>query len=262
MPMGDFFPLNDAQKGMSYYNSSLVSAVDIAYHFGGKNPELLSIAEKQGAVTLDDAGLSVALDIKAGKTRPFNKKSIELLDGPKGKQGAVGILRQGNLELVFKYTAHGLSHGHFDKLSYSLFDQGKEVVQDYGLARYVNIEQKGGGNYLKENKTWAKQTIAHNTLVQNETSHFKGKYDIGSRFHSEKYIFNVENDTVYVASAKENNAYADTGTKLHRTMALINDAHLENPFVLDIMRVTSKSSNQYDLPFYYLGQLCKPIFNI
>ena len=37
---GEFFLLNDAQKGMSYYNTSLVSAVDIAYHFGVNNPEL------------------------------------------------------------------------------------------------------------------------------------------------------------------------------------------------------------------------------
>ena len=257
---GDFFLLNDAQKGMSYYNSSLVSAVDIAYHFGGNNPELLSIAEKQGTVTLDDAGLSVALGIKAGKAKPFNKTSIELSDGPKGNQGAVGILRQGNIELVFKYTAHGLSHGHFDKLSYSLFDEGEEVVQDYGLVRYVNIEQKGGGNYLKENKTWAKQTIAHNTLVQNETSHFKGKYDIGSKYHSEKYLFNIENNDIHVASAKESNAYLDQGTKLHRTMALIKDTKLDNPFVLDILRVTSKTSNQYDLPFYYLGQIMQTNF--
>ena len=50
-----------------------------------------------------------------------------------------------------------------------------KLLQDYGLARFVNIEQKGGGNYLKENKTWAKQTIAHNTITQNETSHFNGE---------------------------------------------------------------------------------------
>ena len=76
--------------------------------------------------------------------------------------------------MVFKYAAQGSSHGHYDKLSYSLYENGEEVIQDYGLARFVNIEQKGGGNYLKENKTWAKQTIAHNTVTQNETSHFKG----------------------------------------------------------------------------------------
>ena len=255
---GEFFLLNDAQKGMSYYSRSLVSAVDIAYHFGGNNPELLSIAEKQGKVTLDDAGLAIALGIKEGKAQPFNKKSIELSDGPNGNQGAVGIIRSGDLELVYKYTAHGLSHGHFDKLSYALFDEGKEVVQDYGLVRYVNVEQKGGGNYLKENKTWAKQTIAHNSLIQNETSHFRGKYDISSNHHSEKYVFDVDDESLQVASAKENNAYE--GSKFHRTMVVIKDEDYDNPYVLDIVRVTSETSNQYDLPFYYLGQIMQTNF--
>jgi len=255
---GDFFLLNDAQKGMSYFNGSLVSAVDIAYHFGGNDPELLSVAKKQGEVTLDDAGLAVALGIKEGKTKPFVKKSIELSDGANGDKGAVGILRSGNLELVHKYTAHGLSHGHYDKLSFALFQDGKEVVQDYGMARFVNIEQKGGGNYLKENTTWAKQSIAHNALVQNEVSHFQGKYDIGSKYHSDKYIFNVDNDSLQVSSAKEENAYPST--KLHRTMVTIKDSDYDNPYVLDIMRVASENSNQYDLPFYYIGQLMQTSF--
>lgn len=255
---GEFFLLNDAQKGMSYFNASLISTVDIGYHFGGNNPELLSIAKKQDKVTLDDAGLAVALGIKEGKEKPFVKKSIELSDGANGDEGAVGILRSDDLELVFKYTAHGLSHGHYDKLSFALFDDGKEVVQDYGMARFVNIEQKGGGNYLKENKTWAKQTIAHNTIVQNETSQFQGKYDIGSKHHSNKYIFNVDNDSLQVASAKEENAYP--GTKLHRTLITIKDSDSDKPYVLDIMRVESENSNQYDLPFYYLGQIMQTSF--
>lgn len=256
---GDFFLLNDAQKGMSYYNSSLVSAVNIAYHFGGKNPELLSIAKKQGEITLDDSGLSVALGLKEGKEKPFNKKSIELSDGANGNEGAVGILRSDDLEVVFKYTAHGLSHGHYDKLSFALFENGKEVVQDYGMSRYVNIEQKGGGNYLKENKTWAKQSISHNTLVQNETSHFKGKYDNASQHHSNSYIFNIENQNLQVASAKEENAYP--GTKMQRTMVVIKDNDDSKPYLLDILKVVSDQTNQYDLPFYYLGQLMQTSFN-
>ncbi|MFV9552432.1 heparinase II/III domain-containing protein [Algibacter sp. PT7-4] len=255
---GDFFLLNDAQKGMSYYNSSLIATVNIGYHFGGNNPELLSIAKKQDRVTLDDAGLAVALGIKAGKEKPFVKKSIELSDGAKGDEGAVGILRSKELELVYKYTAHGLSHGHYDKLSYALFENGEEVVQDYGMGRFVNIEQKGGGNYLKENKTWAKQTIAHNTITQNQQSQFKGKYDIGSQYHADKYIFSVDNDSIQVASAKTDNAYP--GTKLHRTMAVINDSNFVKPYVLDIMRVNSEKSNQYDLPFYYLGHIMQTNF--
>ncbi|UMB59167.1 heparinase II/III family protein [Lutibacter sp. A80] len=255
---GEFFLLNDAQKGMSYFNSSLISTVDIGYHFGGNNPELLSIAKMQDEVTLDDAGLAVALGIKEGKEKPFIKKSIQLSDGPDGDQGAVGILRSDDLEVVFKYTAHGLSHGHYDKLSFALFEDGVEVVQDYGMSRFVNIEQKGGGNYLKENTTWAKQTIAHNTITQNEKSQFKGKYDIASNYHSNKYIFSVVDKKVQVASAKEENAYP--GTKLHRTMVTIKDEAYKNPYVLDIMRVTSDNTNQYDLPFYFLGQIMQADF--
>lgn len=255
---GDFFPLNDGQKGMSYYNDALVTAVDISYHFGEQDPGLLSIAAEQNKVLLDDSGLAVTLGIKNGKAKPFDKKSINLSDGPEGKQGGVGILRNEGLELVFKYAAQGSSHGHYDKLSYSLHENGNEVLQDYGLARFVNIEQKGGGNYLKENKTWAKQTIAHNTLVQNVTSHFQGEYEIGSKHHSDLYYFDVSDRKVQIVSATETNAYP--GTEMHRTMALIKDKNFEKPFLLDIMKVTSDKENQYDFPFYFMGQVIQTNF--
>ncbi|MEO9660102.1 MAG: alginate lyase family protein [Maribacter dokdonensis] len=252
---GDFFPLNDGQKGMSYYNNALVTAVDISYYFGNQDPGLLSIAAKQNKVLLDDTGLAVALGVKNGKAEPFEKKSINLSDGPEGKQGGVGILRSDGLELVFKYASQGSSHGHYDKLSYSYYENGDEVLQDYGLARFVNIEQKGGGNYLKENKTWAKQTIAHNTLVQNERSHYQGKYDIGSKYHPNLYLFDSSQEDIQIVSATETNAYP--GTKMHRTMAIIKQDGFEKPFMLDILKVTSDSTNQYDLPFYFMGQVVK-----
>ena len=252
---GDFFPLNDGQKGMSYYNNALVTAVDISYYFGNQDPGLLSIAAKQNKVLLDDTGLAVALGVKNGKAEPFEKKSINLSDGPEGKQGGVGILRSDGLELVFKYASQGSSHGHYDKLSYSYYENGNEVLQDYGLARFVNIEQKGGGNYLKENKTWAKQTVAHNTLVQNEQSHYQGKYDIGSKYHPNLYLFDSSQENIQIVSASETNAYP--GTKMHRTMAIIKQDGFEKPFMLDILKVTSDSTNQYDLPFYFMGQVVK-----
>lgn len=258
---GEFFAFNDAQKGMSYFSRSLVSAVDIAYHYGSQNPQLLSIAESQDQVLLDQAGLSVAKAIRDGKSEPFAKQSINLTDGSDGSQGGVAVLRYGNedLTLVFKYAAQGLSHGHYDKLSFSLFEKGEEVLQDYGLARFVNIEQKGGGNYLKENKTWAKQTIAYNTITQNQTSHFNGDYPTGSKHHSELHFFDASRDDVQVVSAKENNAYP--GTKMHRTMAVIKHRNFEKPFVLDIMKLTSSAKNQYDLPFYFLGQVLDSNFD-
>ena len=256
---GEFFPLNDGQKGMSYYSRELVTAVNIAYKYGNQDAGLLSIAEKQNEVLLDDSGFSVALAIKNGEAKPFQKKSINLSDGSEGKQGGVGILRSEDLELVFKYAAQGSSHGHYDKLSFSLYENGQEIIQDYGLARFVNIEQKGGGNYLKENKTWAKQTIAHNTVTQNETSHFDAKYDIGSQHHSELHYFSSENENVQVVSAKETNAYP--GTELLRTMVVIKDKDFEKPYLLDIMKINSSKENQYDFPYYFLGQVLNTNFD-
>ncbi|EWH10750.1 heparinase II/III-like protein [Catenovulum agarivorans DS-2] len=257
---GNFFPLNDGQKGMSYYTASLVTAVNIAYYYGGKNPQLLSIAQKQNQVLLDQSGLAVAIAIREGKAQPYVKQSINLSDGINGQQGGVGILRYGNedLTLVFKYAAQGLSHGHYDKLSFSYYQKGNEVLQDYGLVRFVNIGQKGGGNYLKENATWAKSTIAHNTLSQNQQMHFGGKYAVASQHHSELYFYDDSNADVQVVSATESNAYP--GSKMHRTMALIKDEHFEQAYLLDIMKVDSNSKNEYDLPFYYMGQVISTNF--
>jgi len=257
---GEFFPLNDGQKGMSYHSRELVTAVDIAYHVGGQDPRLLSIAEEQGQVLLDDSGFSVAAAIRDGKTKKFEKKSVNLSDGADGKQGGVALLRYGkeDLTLVFKYAAQGLSHGHYDKLSFSLYEEGDEVLQDYGLVRFVNIEQKGGGNYLAENTTWAKQTIAHNTMTQNETSHFEGKYEVGSQYHSELQFFDASDRNVQVVSALEANAYP--GTVMRRTMAVIKNEEFEKPFLLDILKVNSEKENQYDLPFYYMGQMIEVNF--
>ncbi len=258
---GEFFPLNDGQKGMSYNARELVTAVDIAYHFGGGNRQLLSIASQQGQVLLDDTGIAVAIAVRDNQAAPFRKTSVNLSDGPNGRQGGVAVLRQGNedLALVFKYSAQGLSHGHYDKLSYSLYERGTEVLQDYGLVRFVNIGQKGGGNYLPENATWAKQTVAHNTIVQNETSHFGGEYEIGSRHHSVLHFFDASDPRVQIASANDANAYP--GTKLQRTVALIQDESLDRPYLLDVFRVTSSVSNRYDLPFYFMGQVISTNFS-
>ncbi|MEM7282710.1 MAG: alginate lyase family protein [Pseudomonadota bacterium] len=257
---GEFFPLNDGQKGMSYYSRELVTAVNIAFLVGGEDPSLLGVAEKQGQSLLDDAGIAVAKAVRDGKTKEFEKKSVNLSDGSDGKQGGVAVLRYGkeDLTLVFKYAAQGLSHGHYDKLSFSLYERGQEVLQDYGLSRFVNIGQKGGGNYLPENTTWAKQTVAHNTLTLNETSHFRGEYDVGSQHHSDLYFYDDSNVKAQVVSAMESNAYP--GTLLHRTMEVIKNYDFEKPLILDILKVTTTEEHLYDLPFYYFGQVISANF--
>ena len=259
---GQFFPINDAQKGMSWLSREVVSAVDIAYFHGGQDPTLLSIAQLQNTVLLDETGFAVARDISKGLAKPFIQKSIEYRDGADGKQGGVGILRtdskDGELCVVMKYSAQGMGHGHFDKLSYSLYDELGEITQDYGAARWVNIDQKGGGRYLPENQTFAKQSIAHNTLVINEISHYEGKVEKGEANHPDPYYFNCENDGLQVVSAKEIHAYP--GSKMHRTMVLFKDENFQNPILLDVLRVRSDHASQYDLPTWFQGHLLQTNF--
>ena len=261
---GEFFPLNDGQKGMSYQTSSLVSAVDIAYYYGNQDPRLLSVAQQQGQVELDATGLAVAVGIENGKAEPFLKESMLLRDGPKGNQGGVAILRSnynsGTMALVMKNSSHGLSHGHFDKLSYSLYEDGEEVLQDYGLARFVNVEQKNGGGYLKENTTWAKQTIAHNTIVQDERSHFNGVFEESTKYHPEITTFDIENKNLQVVSAVEKSAYP--GTIVNRTMMMVTPDTGAKPYIIDITQIKSEGNHQYDLPLYYQGQVISTDFEL
>ncbi len=257
---GAFFPINDSQKGMSYYSRELVAAVDIAYYYGNKNPELLSIAQKQRQVTLDDAGFSVAKAIKDGKAKPFVRKSIEFTDGGNGDEGGITVLHHqkdhNGLCLVSKYTAQGNSHGHYDKLSFSVHFKGEEVLQDYGSARFVNIDQKSGGTksgvYLDENFSFAKLTIAHNTLNVDEEIHYGGVYETGSKHHPQKYFSVLSADGSQLISAKEKFAYP--GVVMHRTLVMLPDPRLMQPLIIDLFRTESKENHQYDLPYHYFGQ--------
>ena len=248
---GEFFPINDAQKGMSLQSRELVIAVSMAYHYGGNDPGLLSIIEQQGRVPLDDSGLAAARAIAAGKGQDFEFKSLELTDGAAGDEGAIGILRSDALILVMKYAKHGMGHGHFDRLGFLLYDQTGEVIQDYGAARWVNVEHKDGGGYLKENHSWAKETVAHNTLVVNKDSHFDHNVKAADKTPGERYVF-ADNPEIKIVSAKEPNAY--DGIEMQRVMALIEMTELENPLVLDLFSVQGPDESRYDLPLYYKGE--------
>lgn len=254
---GQFFPINDAQKGMSLRSRELIAAVNSIYDYVNPDPRLLAIAALQNKVELDQSGFKISQALKSEEKPVFNRPSIELRDGKDGTEGALGILRQGNAEqelcLAFKYTAQGLGHGHYDKLSYSLYDDQQEVIQDYGAARWVNIDQKAGGRYLPENKTWAKQTIGHNTLVKNKTSHFQATFEVANANHSEGYFFDVSDPNFQVSSAKDHQAYP--GTTMHRTMALLQDEAFEYPLVIDIMRAQSPAKADFDLPLWFQGHL-------
>ena len=124
---GTFFALNDALKEKDYTSNELVTAVDVAWDIYGKDNGLLVVAKKQNRVLLNRGGISIAAAIAAGKNVPefFPYRTVEYTDGVKGDQGGVSVLRNGKgndlTSLIYKYTSHGLSHGHYDKLNYNLY---------------------------------------------------------------------------------------------------------------------------------------------
>jgi hypothetical protein len=259
---GTFFPLNDALKEKDYTSNELVTAIDIAWKVYGADKGLLTVAKKQDKVLLSKGGASIAAAIATTKDIPsyYPYQTVEYVDGNKGTEGGVSFLRNGKgkdlTTLIYKYSSHGLSHGHFDKLNINLFDKGNEILTDYGSARFVGIEQKYGGRYLPENTAYASQTIAHNTIVVDEASQFNADEKLGEQFHADKLFSSITN-AVQVVAAKEDNAYKDV--QLQRTLYML---HLPNgrKLIADIFNSSSATAHQYDLPFQYSGNLISTNF--
>ncbi|GJQ62383.1 MAG: hypothetical protein SCALA702_14360 [Melioribacteraceae bacterium] len=253
---GEFIPINDALKEKTWLSPELIFAVNFVYDHYENDDHLLSIAKLHNEVSLTGSGLAVVKGLAKNPNPPqFDWQSVQFTDGPDGKQGGVGILRHGTPDdqetMFFKYGTHGLSHGHYDKLTFLFYDQGREIIQDYGAARFLNVVQKWGGRYLPENKTYALLTVAHNTLVVDEKSQYNGKRKESEKHHSDRYLFNSENPDLQYVSAKENNAYK--GVKMHRTIVMVNDEILLKPALIDVYRVESEKEHTYDMPFYYKG---------
>ncbi|MCD8080387.1 MAG: alginate lyase family protein [Bacteroides sp.] len=251
---GQFFHLNDALD-KTWHTNELAWGVDIAYAKTG-NKQLLSIARQQGSVVISEAGWKVAQDIDLAE--PFVHRTLIVRDGPEGDQGGIGVLRDGKgkeeVAVVMKYTSHGMGHGHFDKLSVSYYDNDREILQDYGAARFLNIEPKNGGHYLPENDSFCKQTISHNTLTVDGKSHFNYDMKVSSNHAPDFYAF-MDTEEVKMVSAKERNAVH--GVEMHRTVWLIRHPLFARPLTVDIFRTTAAEKHRYDLPFYYLGHLIR-----
>lgn len=259
-----FFPFNDAMKDKSLQTEELYNGIAIAYG-QTRDPALLSIARDQGHTVLSDNGLLVASDLAAGLAQPFPFRSMLLRDGPEGDQGAVAILRDGtgpdHTALVAKNASQGMGHGHFDKLSWQFYDNGNEIVTDYGAARFLNIEAKQGGRYLPENESWAKQTIAHNTLAVNGQSHFYGDRDLADLAAPTQLYFNVGDD-LQVSAASIDDAYPREGVRMLRLQALMTIEGLEHPVAIDLLRANGDGDLQFDLPLHYAGHIMRLGFDL
>ncbi len=65
--------------------------------------------------------------------------------------------------LLFDYGPHGAWHGHWDKMNIIMYADGVPWVLDAGSSPHYCV-------YIEEHNNWHKQTIAHNTVMIDNTS--------------------------------------------------------------------------------------------
>lgn len=256
---GEILRINDALL-KTYATQEIVAAIDIAYQ-AGHDPELLDIARQQGWYIATDAGRVTREAVEAGLAQPFRYTNHLYRDGANGDQGGFAMMREGDnttgMLVTMKATSHGLSHGHYDKLTLAMYDNGRDILTDYGAARFLNVEQKSGGRYTHENDTYSKQTVAHNTLVVDETSHFGGNYKLSSQYSS--VITNWQDTMV---QALDTAAYAAQGVRMLRTTILASHLGTEYPIIIDVLQAESDQPHTYDMPWHYRGHLIEANFDI
>ena len=258
-PNGVFPPINDASLTMDVGAPEVVLSNALTYDRYGADESLLGVAATQGRVALNPGGLKLARDFEALDEAPaIHWPSVEFNDGHDGLGGGLGILRAGQgadqSMLLMKYGVHGGGHGHFDKLHFIFYDQGREVIRDYGFGRWINVEPKFGGRYLPENDSYAMQTVAHNTVTVDGRTQNGFDEDEAEATSGQRHFFSANKDPrVQVMSAHANTHYAGVG--MQRTMFLIQDDSQPYPVVVDLYRLTSDSTHTYDYPLHYRGQI-------
>lgn len=258
-PNGRFPALNDASLSMDIKDEGVVIAVAVHHARYGHCDALVGTARQQGQVWLYPCAFKLAQAVDAAPSeqeqRPY-WPSVELNEGMQGDRGAQGFLRQrqhGDItQAVMNYGQHGMGHGHFDTLGLTLFSHDQEVLREYGFGRWVNVETKFGGRYLDENKSWARQTVAHNTVVLDQGCQNAFDVALADSHHGERHFFSGTGP-VQAMSAFANQHYAGVG--MQRTVLLIELDALSSPLLIDLFRLSSEQTHQYDYPVHYQGQI-------
>lgn len=272
-PDGTLPALNDSSKTISINDEGVIIATSVCFHRYEQSHTLISMANHQQDVWVHLSGqtLSNAVD-KAEEIKPFNWGSLFLNDGPQGEKGGVTILRHRDEKdddtmALLWFGQHGsdhqyhsaLDHGHYDGLHLSVFNRGQEVFNDYGFGRWVNVEPKFGGRYIPENKSYCKQTIAHNTVtVDQKTQNNFDTATAESRF-GQKHFFVTNNAELQGMSGRISQYYDDVD--MQRSVLLAKLPEFEKPLIIDVYRIVADKEHQYDLPFHYNGQIIRTDFD-
>ncbi|NLS13759.1 alginate lyase family protein [Vibrio sp. SM6] len=268
-PNGEFPALNDASRTMSITDMGVQVAVSLYSQHYGMDDNILGMAKIQDSVWMHPCGLALSNAYEAATQEreiglPF-WPSTELSEGPKGHNGAQGFMRMQDAtgdvtQLVMNYGQHGMGHGNFDTLGITFFNRGQEVLREYGFCRWVNVEPKFGGRYLDENKSYARQTIAHNAITIDETCQNHFDVERADSVHGLPHFFIADNDTIKGMSAFANDHYDNVD--MQRSVFMLALDELEAPLLIDIYRIDSEDgqTHQYDYSHQYDGQLVRTNF--
>lgn len=257
-PNGVFPALNDASQSMDINDEGVVIAVSLLAKHYPVNKDIYGIAKIQDQVWVSGCGLALsqAYEIQASIELPC-LPSVELNEGPDGDKGAQGFIRMQNAQgdvsqLVMAYGQHGMGHGHFDTLGLTYFNNKQEVLRDYGFGRWVNVEPKFGGRYLDENKSYARQTIAHNLVSVDRAC--QNNFDVATADskHGVPHFF-VGSGKTQAMSAFAHDFYP--GVDQQRSLLLIEHEQLAHPLLVDLFRLSSQEKHQYDYALQYQGQI-------
>ncbi len=133
----------------------------------------------------------------------------------------------GPVYVMLDYGPHGGGHGHPDKLDVVVYGEGRLLVPDPGCASYGVPVHQG----------WYRQTLAHNTLVVDETSQSPAQG---------KCLGYVASPEVALELAASGGAYSE-GT-LYRCVALV-----EGRFLLVMDRLASGEPHRFDWAWHQYG---------
>jgi hypothetical protein len=264
-PNGDFPALNDASRTMGITDMGVQVAVSqYAKHYG-VDENLIGMAKIQNRVWMHSCGLELSRALeKSPQVGMPNWPSVELNEGPDGDKGAQAFVRMQDknkdvFQLVMNYGQHGMGHGHFDTLGITYFNRGQEVLREYGFGRWVNVEPKFGGRYLDENKSFARQTIAHNVVTIDETCQNYFDVERADSVHGVSHFFSVDDNNIKGVSAYANDHYDNT--QMQRSVFMLQVDELEAPLLIDLFRIEGEGEHQYDLAQQYCGQIVRTNFD-
>lgn len=275
-PDGTLPALNDSSRTMDIKDLGILLATNICFDRYEQNDTLLAMAKHQNHVWVHNTGATLSKALENNAEVPnFNWGSLSLTDGAEGECGGVTILRHRDAKsddsmALLWYGQHGsdaklhsaLDHGHFDGLHLSLFNNNQEFINDYGYGRWVNIEPKFGGRYIPENKSYCKQTIAHNTVVIDQISQNQGITAIAQQHNGEKHFTVLPNKSgdseLQAMSAFARDYYP--GVDQQRTIIMLESNPFEKPLIIDLFRIISEEEHTYDYPVHYKGQIIRTDF--